>query len=197
MKAGEATDCGCACRRAPVLSNSKGASRWAMAAAPRAACGTLLVGMPGGRAGIVPAQAPAQTPCRALSVIHLLQDGGFDFPLDALAGGGQPIDADRAHAARRGVMGHQPGLEFPRPAGREAEQQIDAALGNGVRPVDTLVADDEVAVAHLDPCERALLRQHLEERLDERARPGPGWRRILLEQDPACAALDARSDPQA
>ena len=101
-----------------------------------------------------------------------------------------------AHAARGWVMGDQPGIEFPRPAGREAEQQIDTPIGDGVRPIDTLVANDEVAILGIGARECALLRQHLEERLDQRACAGPGRGPVLLEQHPARAALDARGDPQ-
>src|SRR6185437_15468305 len=136
-------------------------------------------------------------PLDGLSVVRFLQNGGFDFPLDTLAGGGQPVDADRAHAAARGVMGHQPGVELPRSARGEPEQQIDTAFGDGIRAVDALVADDEVPVAGTGARESALLRQHFEKRLDQRLRASPGCRAVLLEQHPARAALDARGNPQA
>src|SRR6185437_6169401 len=169
MKGGEGAGCACACRLAPVASNSNGASRWAMAAAPR----TLLV-------GIWRQQSRKRTWGAAfpdgLSVVHLLQNGGFDFPLHALAGGGQPVDADGAHAARGGVMDHQPGVELPRPAGGETEQQIESAVSDGVRSVDTLVADDEIAVAVIGCGERPLLRQHLEKRADQRPGTRPSRR---------------------
>src|SRR6185437_3572126 len=104
-----------------------------------------------------------------LFVVHLCQDGHLDFPLDALAGGRLPIDADRAHAARSGVMGHEPGIKLAPAGGGEAEEEIETAVGDGIRAIDALVADDEIAIAGLGTDESALLRQHLEERVHQRA----------------------------
>src|SRR5947208_11888617 len=43
-------------------------------------------------------------------------------------------------------MRHQPGVEHARLAAGEPEQQVEFAFGKGLRPVDTLIADDEVAL---------------------------------------------------
>ncbi len=91
-------------------------------------------------------------------------------------------------------MGHQPRVEFTRFTRRETVEQIALPRGDRLRPVDSLVADDEMALFRGSAREGAAFGQPVQKGLrlclDLLPRRGGIW----LEQHPARALLDARRD---
>src|SRR5215469_7010766 len=84
------------------------------------------------------------------------QNRGLDLPLHALLRGRGAVHGHRAHAAGTGAVSHEPGVELSGLARREPEQQVELALGEGLRPIDTLVRDDEVTLVGGSASEGAL-----------------------------------------
>src|SRR6266853_2047904 len=93
-------------------------------------------------------------------------------------------------------MRHQPGVEYARRAAGEPEQQVEFAFGESLRPVDTLIADDEVTLVGVGAGKRALGRQGVEKALDLGLGALPGRRSVMFQQHPARALLDARRHEQ-
>src|ERR1700689_2084129 len=93
-------------------------------------------------------------------------------------------------------MGHEPGVELPGLAGGKTKQQVELALGEGLRTVDALIRDHKVRLIGGSPGEGALRGEAIEEGLHLYARTLPGCRSVVLEQHPARALLDARSHEQ-
>src|SRR5215469_11919098 len=93
-------------------------------------------------------------------------------------------------------MCDEPGVELAGFAGSEAEQQVEFALGERLRPIDPLIGDHEVRLLGGCAGEGALRSQLVEETLYLRLCALPGGWAIVLEQHPARALLDARGDEQ-
>jgi len=87
-------------------------------------------------------------------------------------------------------MRHQPGVERARLAGGEAEQQVEFAFGKSLRPVDPLIADDEMTLVVVGG-KGSLRRQGVEKGLDLGPARCPGRRSVMFQQHPARALLDA------
>src|SRR6266550_2689925 len=88
-------------------------------------------------------------------------------------------------------MRHQPGVECARLAAGEPEQQVEIAFSESLRPVDPLIAEDEVTLVGVGAGKGSLRRQGVQKRLGLGLGALPGRRPIMLEQHPARALLDA------
>ena len=88
-------------------------------------------------------------------------------------------------------MRHQPGVERAGLAGGEPEQQVEFAFGESLRPVDALIADDEMTVVIVGAGKGSLRRQGVQKGLDLGLGALPGRRSVMFQQHPARALLDA------
>src|SRR5258708_38579675 len=99
-----------------------------------------------------------------------------------------------ADATRAGLVGHQPCVELAGFARGESEQQVELTLGDGLRSIDALVADDEMTLIGRSSDESPLIRELVEKTFRQRTGALPGRRTGVLEHHPARALLDAGCD---
>ena len=119
------------------------------------------------------------------------QNRSLDLPLDPVFGGRRAIDRHRANTAGARLVRDQPGVELAGLAGGKAEQQVELALGNQRRAVDTLVADDEITLIGGGADEGALLCEGFEKCFCQRLGSLPDGGAVVLENNPTRALLNA------